>query len=54
MEVFSSGILKALPQYLLEVLGLDDGSTQQKCSTMYYHPIITFVLATLYPHEEEN
>jgi len=35
MEVFSSGVLKVLPQYPQQVLTLDDGGIQQEYSAMH-------------------
>jgi len=63
MEVFSSGVLKVLPQYPQRVLTLDNGGIQQGYSyciqqyvnTQSLHSTIrSGNLATLYPYEVEN
>jgi len=63
MEVFSSGVLKVLPQYPQRVLTLDNGGIQQgyciqqyvNSNTQSLHSTIrSGNLATLYPYEVEN
>jgi len=56
MEVFSSGVLIAFPQYPQRILRLDDGGIQQGYSTMLTpnHYIRSSNLATLYRYEADK